>query len=204
MKHIFRSTALLAVVLGIHTSAYAQQPKEVSPSAVQSAPSKTQSMNKAVPMKLSESVQSIFKQAELTVTSHNGGIYSIPTAANVAQTVRILEKNLIDKNITVFAKIDHALGAKQVGLELTDMQVIIFGDPKAGTGLMQKDATMGIELPLRLLVWADTRGQTQIGFYDMQSVVNRHFTEQVPNVLPMQEAIARLIVATVTQNASGL
>ena len=196
--HILASTALLVVALGIHTGAYAQQPKEVLPSTVQSESSKMQPMNhKAAQMTLSQSVQTIFKQANLTVTPHNGGIYSVPTSANVAQTVSVLEKNLIDKNITVFAKIDHALGAKQAGLDLGDMQVIIFGDPKAGTGLMQKDATMGIELPLRLLVWTDARGQTQIGFYDMQSIVNRHFSEQAPNVLPMQEVIARLIVATV-------
>jgi len=67
------------------------------------------------------------------------------------------------RRITLFARIDHAAGAKSVGLELPDEQLLIFGDPKAGTPLMQDDPTMGYELPLRLLVW-DVGGQTMVGY----------------------------------------
>jgi uncharacterized protein (DUF302 family) len=67
------------------------------------------------------------------------------------------------RGITVFVRIDHAGGARKAGLELADEELVIFGDPRAGTLLMQADATVGYELPLRLLVW-DARGQTMIGY----------------------------------------
>ena len=67
------------------------------------------------------------------------------------------------RGITVFARIDHAAGARKAGLELADEEVLIFGDPRTGTVLMQADATVGYELPLRLLIW-DASGQTMIGY----------------------------------------
>jgi uncharacterized protein (DUF302 family) len=67
------------------------------------------------------------------------------------------------RGITVFARIDHAGGARAVGLELADEEVLIFGDPKAGTLLMQDDPAIGYELPLRLLAWSTPDG-TMVGF----------------------------------------
>jgi uncharacterized protein (DUF302 family) len=67
------------------------------------------------------------------------------------------------RSITVFARVDHAAGARSVGLPLPDEELLIFGDPKAGTLLMQSDPTIGYELPLRLLAW-DAGGQTMIGY----------------------------------------
>ena len=67
------------------------------------------------------------------------------------------------RGITLFARIDHAAGARNAGLALADEEVLIFGDPRAGTPLMQADPTVGYELPLRLLVW-DAGGQTKIGY----------------------------------------
>jgi uncharacterized protein (DUF302 family) len=67
------------------------------------------------------------------------------------------------RGITVFARIDHAAEARKAGLTLADEEVLIFGDPRAGTPLMQADPTIGYELPLRILVW-DAGGQTKIGY----------------------------------------
>jgi uncharacterized protein (DUF302 family) len=67
------------------------------------------------------------------------------------------------RGITVFARIDHAAGARQAGLELADEELVIFGDPRVGTLLMQRDAAIGYELPLRVLIW-DAKGQTTIGY----------------------------------------
>jgi uncharacterized protein (DUF302 family) len=67
------------------------------------------------------------------------------------------------RGIALFARIDHAAGARQAGLELADEELVIFGDPRAGTLLMQRDAAVGYELPLRLLIW-DANGQTMIGY----------------------------------------
>jgi uncharacterized protein (DUF302 family) len=83
----------------------------------------------------------------------------VPTAvARIEQALRQLE-------ITLFARIDHAAGARAVGLELPDEVVLVFGDPAAGTPLMQVDPQVGLDLPLRMLVWA--RGdRTAVGYRD--------------------------------------
>lgn len=70
-----------------------------------------------------------------------------------ADTVERLLAAIEKRGIKVFAQIDHAAAAREVGLELQDEQVVIFGNPQAGTGLMQEDPQVGIELPLRILVW---------------------------------------------------
>lgn len=74
---------------------------------------------------------------------------------SVDQTVARLRAAIERRGITVFAQVDHAAAARRAGLELADEQVLIFGDPRAGTLLMQDDARVGYELPLRLLVWSD-------------------------------------------------
>jgi uncharacterized protein (DUF302 family) len=67
--------------------------------------------------------------------------------------------------LTVFARIDHAAAAREAGLELADEEVVLFGDPRAGTPLMQGDPRVGIELPLRILIWADPSG-VLLGYRD--------------------------------------
>ena len=69
------------------------------------------------------------------------------------------------RSITVFAVIPHSAGARKVGLDLPDQTVVIFGNPQVGTPLMQADATVGIDLPLRILVW-DKDGTTTLGYHD--------------------------------------
>ncbi|TMD05939.1 MAG: DUF302 domain-containing protein [Chloroflexi bacterium] len=85
------------------------------------------------------------------------------SAHSVPATVDRLIAALGRRGITIFARIDHAAGARQAGLELADEELVIFGDPRVGTLLMQRDAAVGYELPLRLLIW-DANGQTMIGY----------------------------------------
>jgi uncharacterized protein (DUF302 family) len=82
---------------------------------------------------------------------------------SVRETVERLLSALEARGLEVFARIDHGAGARAAGLQLPDEEVVIFGDPRAGTPLMQADPEVGYELPLRLLVW-DTGGQTRIGY----------------------------------------
>ncbi len=88
---------------------------------------------------------------------------SVKSAHGVPATVDRVIAALGRRGITVFARIDHAAGARKAGLELADEELVIFGDPRAGTVLMQADPTVGYELPLRLLIW-DASGQTLIGY----------------------------------------
>jgi uncharacterized protein (DUF302 family) len=69
------------------------------------------------------------------------------------------------RGMTVFARVDHAEGARAVGLELADELVLVFGDARAGTPLMQSDPRIGIELPLRMLIWSDDEG-VLLGYRD--------------------------------------
>jgi uncharacterized protein (DUF302 family) len=69
------------------------------------------------------------------------------------ETVGLLIDAIERRGLTVFARIDHAAGARSVGMELADEEVVIFGSPQAGTPLMQSDPQIGIELPLRILLW---------------------------------------------------
>jgi uncharacterized protein (DUF302 family) len=81
----------------------------------------------------------------------------------VRATIERVLAELETRGIQVFARIDHAAGARAAGLELSDEEVVIFGDPHVGTLLMRSDPEVGYELPLRLLVW-DAGGQTMIGY----------------------------------------
>ena len=84
---------------------------------------------------------------------------------DVATTVKLLTTALQRRNITLFATIYHAAGARAAGLQLPDEVVVIFGNPAAGTPLMQADPRAGIDLPLRILVWFQD-GQTWVAFRD--------------------------------------
>ncbi len=84
---------------------------------------------------------------------------------DVSSTVAKVEAALRTRGVTLFAVVDHAAGAREVGLELADEVLLVFGNPKVGTALMQADPGVGIELPLRMLIW-DEQGTTRIGFAD--------------------------------------
>lgn len=81
------------------------------------------------------------------------------------ETVEALLAALEQRGITVFARIDHAAGAREAGMELPPEDVVVFGNPRAGTPLMQTDPRVGIELPLRILVWQADDG-VLVGYND--------------------------------------
>jgi uncharacterized protein (DUF302 family) len=88
------------------------------------------------------------------------------------ETMRRLTEAVQARGLTIFARIDHAGAAREVGLDLPDEQVLVFGNPKAGTALMQDAPEIGIELPLRMLVWADEQG-VAVGYEDPRELVDR-------------------------------
>jgi uncharacterized protein (DUF302 family) len=72
--------------------------------------------------------------------------------------------------MTVFARIDHAAGAAEVGLPLRPTELLIFGSAKGGTPLMQSDQAVGIDLPLKALVWEDANGKTWLSYNDPNAI----------------------------------
>ncbi|WP_207188118.1 DUF302 domain-containing protein [Thiorhodovibrio winogradskyi] len=93
---------------------------------------------------------------------------------SVSDTVDRLEAVLREKGVTIFARIDHSAGAKDVGLTLRPTELLIFGNPKAGTPLMQAAPTIGLDLPLKVLVWEDDQGQVQVIWNTPAYLIERH------------------------------
>ena len=90
-----------------------------------------------------------------------------------AETLERLLAALGVRDLTVFAQIDHAAAAQGVGMELGPEVVVVFGNPRAGTPLMQDDRRVGIELPLRMLVWEDAGG-THIAYEDPRELADAY------------------------------
>ncbi|RKZ92800.1 MAG: hypothetical protein DRR19_03210, partial [Candidatus Parabeggiatoa sp. nov. 1] len=91
----------------------------------------------------------------LACSYDNNNLISIKANDSVKETTDRLESFLKEKGLTVFARINHAEGAKRIGKDLRPTELLIFGNPKAGTPLMQCKQTMGIDLPLKVLIWQD-------------------------------------------------
>ena len=108
------------------------------------------------------------------MTHESPGLVSIQSGNSVKVTIDRLEAMLKNKGITVFARIDHAAAAAAVGMPLRPTELLIFGDPRAGTPLMQADQTIGIDLPLKALVWEDASGATWISSNDPVWLAQRH------------------------------
>lgn len=90
------------------------------------------------------------------------------------ETMDRLAAEVTDRGMRVFARIDHAAGAAAAGMPLRPTELLIFGAAKGGTPLMQAAQTMGIDLPLKLLVWQDASGKTQVSYNDPGWLARRH------------------------------
>ena len=90
------------------------------------------------------------------------------------ETMQRLRDAVRQQGMSVFGHIDHGETAAEVGLELRPLQVLVFGNPLAGTKLMQTAATIGIDLPLRAIVWVDDEGTTWLAYNDPSWIAARH------------------------------
>src|SRR4051812_35509830 len=102
------------------------------------------------------------------------GLVTIASNHSVHDTADRLAAILAAKSITVFARIDHAAGAASVGQELRPTELLIFGNPKAGTPLMQARQTIGIDLPLKALAWQDGGSKVWLSYNDVRWLARRH------------------------------
>jgi uncharacterized protein (DUF302 family) len=104
----------------------------------------------------------------------DAGLVTLPSAHGASATIERFKSLLVQKKIQVFAHIDHAAEAKKVGLSLRPTQVLIFGNPQAGTPLMQTRQTIGLDLPLRALIWEDEAGKVWLTYRRVQDLARRH------------------------------
>ena len=101
-------------------------------------------------------------------------LVTLSSAHGATETVERLKSLLSQKKIQVFADIDHAEGARKVGLPLRPTHLLIFGNPQAGTPLMQSQQTIGLDLPLRVLVWEDAAGKVRLTYHRPEFLAQRH------------------------------
>ena len=123
------------------------------------------------------------------------GIVRKPSSRSVAETLVRLETILKARGIQVFARIDHAGEAARVGLSMPPTQVLIFGNPRAGTPVMLAAPTAAIDLPLKVLAWQDAVGKVWLGYTDPSYLAHRHGLEE-KQVAPLG-VIADLVDAAV-------
>lgn len=102
------------------------------------------------------------------------GLTTIKSSHSAKETMNRLESVVTAKGMTVFARIDHAAGAAVAGLSLRPTEVLIFGNAKGGTPLMEAVQTIGIDLPLKALVWQDGSGETWLSYNDPAWLGARH------------------------------
>jgi len=102
------------------------------------------------------------------------GMTTIASSLGPKETTDRLEAEIKAKGLTVFARIDHAVGAAQVGLPLRPTELLIFGNARGGTPLMQASQTAGIDLPLKCLVWQDEAGKTWLSYNEPGWIAHRH------------------------------
>jgi uncharacterized protein (DUF302 family) len=102
------------------------------------------------------------------------GLTTIPSSYGPKDTMNRLEAAVKAKGMTIFARIDHAAGASAAGLSLRPTEVLIFGNAKGRTPLMQSVQTIGLDLPLKALVWQDISGKTWLSYNDPAWLAKRH------------------------------
>jgi uncharacterized protein (DUF302 family) len=110
----------------------------------------------------------------MTSSMPDNGLVSVQSRASERETLDRLLAALAARKLTVFARVDHAAGAASVGLSLRPTEVVIFGNPKGGTALMQDRQSAGIDLPLKVLVWEDADGKVWLTYNDPAWIAQRH------------------------------
>src|SRR6266436_10444757 len=102
------------------------------------------------------------------------GLTSIQSKFGPKETMDRLQAEIRAQGMTVFARIDHAAGAAEVGLTLAPTELIIFGNARGGTPLMQSVQTVRIDLPLKALVWRDKAGRTWLSYNEPGWMAQQH------------------------------
>ena len=107
-------------------------------------------------------------------TAEITGVIQLRSRHSVSVTIDRLEGLLQERGVLVFARIDFSGDATRSGLSLLPEQMLIFGNPKGGTPLLQQAATVGLDLPLKALVWEDEQGTTWVGYNTTDYIIQRH------------------------------
>jgi uncharacterized protein (DUF302 family) len=130
------------------------------------------------------------------------GLVTLRSQHPPKETADRLAAAVVSHGMTVVARVDHAASAAKVGLDLQPTEVLIFGNPRAGTLLMQTAQTIGIDLPLKALVWQDDTGVVSISYQDLGWLANRYGIAST--IQPTIEKMASLLKMVAEEAAGGI
>ena len=116
----------------------------------------------------------------------DNGITTILSHSDVTGTIDRLEAAAKAKGLTIFARVDHAAGAAAAGMTLRPTELLIFGNARGGTPLMQVQQTIGIDLPLKALAWEDAAGKTWLSYNEPAWLAARHGLPEHGGPLPQR------------------
>ncbi len=125
------------------------------------------------------------------------GLITVKSPYDAKETMYRFEKLAKKKGLNVFARIDHTAGAAKIGKILRPTEVLIFGNPQGGTPFMECAQTLGIDLPLKALVWEDESGQVWLGYNDPVYLAQRHGVTECPAVDGLSNVLSELAGKTV-------
>ena len=114
------------------------------------------------------------------------------STCSVNDTVQNINNLVKAKGLNVFAIINHGGNAKMVDMQLNESKMIVFGNPKLGTALMQQDMTIGLDLPLRILVYKDDNGKVQMAYRDGSWLANKHIVNAPKKVKKINTAMDKI------------
>lgn len=130
----------------------------------------------------------------------DAGLISVASTHDANTTVERLEKIITDKGMTVFSRVDHSAAAEQVDLSLQPTKVVIFGNPKVGTKLMQCDQQVGLELPLKILVHNDANNKTWLTYSAVKGLADRYELSECSQVLGnIDKALSGIVSSAANQ-----
>jgi len=127
------------------------------------------------------------------------GVIAVKSPFGPKDTMNRFEENAKQRGLIVFARIDHAAGAAKIGKTLRPTEVLIFGNPQGGTPFLECAQSVGIDLPLKALVWEDAQGQVWLGYNDPAFLATRHGATECPAVGNLGKALSGLAEATVAR-----
>ena len=148
-------------------------------------------------MTLRSRILALVLSAVCGLASAHDGLIRVASPYSVDATMARLVVEVQMRNLIIANLINHSAAAATVGLVLRPTQLLIFGNPRAGTPLMECAQTMGIDLPLKALVWEDAKGRVWLTYNNMRFLAERHDIEQCPAVATVKAALDAIVQATV-------
>ena len=141
----------------------------------------------------------IFVLASALSVSAEPGLINLKSSHDVKNTADRLETVLKEKGMNIFLRINHTEGARKMGQELRPTELVIFGNPKVGTPLMQCGQTVAIDLPQKALIWQDESGQVWLTYNDPQYLAARHGIDRCKAVLDKVQNALKNFAQAATQ-----